>query len=100
MAKKKRVTSGAPTKKATSGARKKKKRSVTVTLSDSHLPRIKGVAKKLRAKGMKVDSILEKTGQITGSYSKPPSKLKAVDGVLEAEEETAFQIPPPDSDVQ
>ena len=80
--------------------KKRVKRSVTVTISDQHLRRIKDVATKLRAKGMQVDSILEKTGQITGSYSKGASSLKKVAGVLDAEEQPVFQIPPPDSDIQ
>lgn len=80
--------------------RSRPSRSVTVTLSDEHLPSIERVASKLRAKGMKVDSILEKTGQITGTYSKHPSLLKKVTGVLDAEEQPVFQLPPPDSDIQ
>jgi len=88
------------TKKTKKTKKHSVKRSVTVTISDQYMPRIKDVATKLRAKGMKVDSILEKTGQITGSYSKSPSTLKKVAGVLDAEEQPVFQIPPSDSEIQ
>jgi 7-keto-8-aminopelargonate synthetase-like enzyme len=75
-------------------------RSITVTLEDSHLPHIEKVATILQSKGMKVDAILHKTGQITGTYSKSPATLKAIEGVLDAEESPSFQIPPPGSDPQ
>jgi hypothetical protein len=105
---KKRVTKRARTKKAAPTPAKRstvaptppESRCVTVTLSDSHITRIKSVATQLRARGMKVDSILEKTGQIVGSYSKPASTLKTVDGVLDAEEQPVFRVPPPGSDVR
>ena len=72
---------------------------IVVTIGDEHLPKIKSIAARLRSQGMKVDSVLEATGLITGASAKP-SALKRVAGVKSVEEETRFQLPPPDSEVQ
>jgi len=61
---------------------------------------MKKVAAKLRSRGMKVDSVLEGTGQITGSFSQSPSSLQEVNGVAAVERVPQIQLPPPDSDVQ
>jgi hypothetical protein len=75
-------------------------KSVVVTLLDSHLPSIDAVAAKLRAKGMKVESVLGAIGLITGSLSKSLSTLEHVEGVSTVEEQPSIQIPPPESDIQ
>jgi hypothetical protein len=84
-------------KKARSGA---SPANVVVTVRDSHLPHMKDLAAKLEARGMKVDSVLEGTGQITGSFAKSPSALKEIEGVAGSENIPQFQLPPPDSEVQ
>lgn len=76
-------------------------KSVIVTVTDDALKDIQSVAKKLSAKGMKVDQVLPVTGVISGSC--PIDKedaLRAVDGVHSLEEDASVQIAPPDSDVQ
>jgi hypothetical protein len=75
-------------------------RDVVVTVQDSHMPRIKKVAASLRSRGMKVDSVLESTGHITGSVSSSGDSLNEIEGVAGIEESPHFQLPPPDSDVQ
>ena len=75
-------------------------RPIAVVVKDSHLPRIKAVASQLRARGMKVDSVLDAIGQITGSYHQPLDTLRDVDGVSAVEEQPAMSVPPPDSKVQ
>lgn len=75
--------------------------SVIVTVTDDALKDIQSVAKKLSAKGMKVDQVLPVTGVISGSC--PLGKqdaLRGVDGVHSIEEDMSVQLAPPDSDVQ
>lgn len=89
-----------PARKRTTASKARPASSVVVTLSDSHLPKIKAVASSLRARGMKVDSVLPALGLITGSYSKSPATLEKVGGVSKVEQQTPIRIPPPESDVQ
>jgi len=56
---------------------------VVVLVGDA---RIHEVAAQLRSKGMKVDSVLEATGMITGTYANEPSALSRVKGVTGVEE--------------
>ena len=74
---------------------------ITVTVDDDHLTQVHDVAERLRAAGMTVDQVLGSVGMITGSVdpSKRPS-VAAVPGVASVEEETTFQIAPPDAEVQ
>lgn len=74
---------------------------VVVTVSEASLKNIQEVAKRLAAKGMKVDRVMPVMGVISGSSpSSKMSTLKAVDGVASVEEELAAVLPPPDSTVQ
>jgi hypothetical protein len=75
-------------------------RNVVVMVGDQDLPAIHKVASQLRARGMKVDSILEATGMITGTYGKAPAALSRVKGVTGVEETAPIQLPPPESDIQ
>src|SRR6201988_4433640 len=59
----KREARGAKKKPAT---RKTAQQSVVVTVADSHLSKIGTVAAALRGHGMKVESVMEATGLITG----------------------------------
>ena len=76
-------------------------RAVTVTVADSHLGQIEEVAGRLRAAGMEVEQVLAAIGVITGTV--PAAKLSAVAdvvGVAGIEDQTKFQIAPPDAEVQ
>ena len=84
-------------KKGTTAA---KLRSVVVTVADEDLSEIHAIAEMLRSRGMRVESILAATGQITGAYAKPVSQLKGVRGVVDVEEPPDIQLPPPDSTEQ
>ncbi len=74
---------------------------LTVTVADDHLAQTPAVAEQLRAAGMRVDQVLDAVGVITGwvSAEHRPS-IEAVPGVAAVEEETTFQLAPPDSEVQ
>lgn len=74
--------------------------SIIVTVDDAHMSSIQDVAKRLRARGMKVDEVMEGTGMISGTYAKQTSSLNRIRGVSSVEEQPRFQLPPPDSDVQ
>ena len=76
-------------------------RKITVTVADSHLASIDDVARRLRAAGMQIDSVLPAIGIITGSVAHGgPAAIGALPGVAAVEDQTTFQIPPPDADVQ
>ncbi len=74
---------------------------ITVTVENSHLAHVDQLADRLRAAGMKVDQVLGGVGIITGSVSasQRPS-IEGMPGVAAVEDETTFQLPPPNSDVQ
>lgn len=74
---------------------------IKVTAADDHLAQIDQLADKLRAAGMEVDEVHRPIGIITGSVSKSArDSLHRLPGVAAVEDETTFQIPPPDADVQ
>jgi hypothetical protein len=74
---------------------------VIVTVDADHLGRINEVVRQLRAAGMLVDQVLSTLGIVTGSVSSAQLvSLEAIPGVASVEEETSFQIAPPDADVQ
>ncbi len=74
---------------------------VTITVSDSHTDRIDEVAQALSDRGMQVRQVLPAIGMISGSAAADQEhSLEAVDGVEAVEEETLFQLAPPDSPVQ
>ena len=74
---------------------------ITVTIADDHLAQTDEVADRLRAAGVTVDQVLGTVGIITGSVaaSERPS-IESIPGVAAVEEETSFQIAPPDADIQ
>lgn len=78
----------------------RKKKQFVVTVDDDHVSKINEVAQELRAKGMDVESVMEATGMISGSYSKSASGLEKIPGVLSVEEPPQIQLPPPGSPVQ
>ncbi len=74
---------------------------VTVTVQDDHLAHIDELADRLRNAGMRVDQVLRPVGVITGSVSSAQRRMiETVPGVAAVEDETTFQIPPPDADIQ
>jgi hypothetical protein len=74
---------------------------ITVTIDDDHLGRADEVADELRAAGMTVEQVLSTVGIITGSVGPAErASLEAVPGVAAVEDETTFQIPPPDAEIQ
>jgi hypothetical protein len=76
-------------------------KSVVVTVTDAALKDIQSIAKKLTAKGLKVDQVLPITGVISGSC--PVGKeagLRNVKGVHSVEEDVSVQLAPPGSEVQ
>jgi hypothetical protein len=74
---------------------------VLVAVNDEHLSKISQIAQQCKKAGLKVDKTLEGVGIITGSISEDKlDSLTGVDGVASVEREQAYQIPPPDSDVQ
>ena len=74
---------------------------VIVTVTDAKLADIHQVADQLKAKGMKVNQVLPRTGVISGSSAASKmSALEKVEGVMSVEEEAVAVLPPPDSPVQ
>jgi hypothetical protein len=74
---------------------------VTVTVHDDQLAHIDELADQLRAAGMRVDQVLHPVGVITGSVpSTRRAMIEAVPGVAAVEDETTFQLPPPDAEIQ
>jgi len=74
---------------------------ITVTVTDSHLSAISGVAARLRQKGMAVESELSALGVITGSIDDAEvSGLDSVEGVKSVSREGSFSVAPPDAEVQ
>jgi len=77
------------------------RRDVTVTVADSHAGDIDEVAERLRRAGMRVDGALGALGVITGSVDVARlAALGELPGVAAVEQQTGFQIAPPDADVQ
>jgi hypothetical protein len=76
-------------------------RKVTITIADDHLAQTGTIAEQLRATGMNVEQVLEAVGMVTGwvAAEQQPS-IEALAGVAAVEEETTFQLAPPDSEVQ
>lgn len=75
--------------------------SLQVTVDDQHSDRLAEVAERLRAAGMRVESLLEALGTITGSIESSKVKLiSSVKGVSHVETSRQFQLAPPDSKIQ
>ena len=74
---------------------------VSITVDDAHLDAMGQVADALRARGLRVDRVLDELGIITGSVPQGQhDALRAVDGVASVEQEQRFRLPPPDSPLQ
>jgi hypothetical protein len=74
---------------------------VTVTVADFALADIEQLAGRLRRAGMAVDAVLGAIGIITGSVASARlASIRTLPGVAAVEEQTTFQIPPPDAEVQ
>ncbi|MGH3903014.1 MAG: hypothetical protein ACRDTE_02260 [Pseudonocardiaceae bacterium] len=74
---------------------------ITVSVTDEQQANIDELAARLRAVGMEVDQVLPTVGVITGSVTRSQRTLiERAAGVAAVEDETSFQVAPPDSDVQ
>ena len=74
---------------------------VTVMVGEAHVEKIDDVKQKLEAAGLNVREVLSSIGAITGSAApKSLAGLRKVHGVSAVESSQAYQLPPPDSDVQ
>jgi len=74
---------------------------ITVTVEADLLAHIDELVDRLRAAGMRVDQVLQPVGVITGSIPGPNrAMIEALPGVAAVEDQTAFQLPHPDADIQ
>lgn len=73
-------------------------KNIVITVDDDYLSDIQKVAKQLRSRGMVVDDVLESIGIISGSGA--AADLRSVPGVANVEEQTHFQLPPPDAPIK
>ena len=74
---------------------------VTVTVADSHVADVEGVADRLRRAGMTVDAVLGAIGIVTGSVAREQlESLRALSGIAAVEQQQTFRIAPPDAEVQ
>lgn len=72
-----------------------------MTVTDDQQENIDELAARLRAAGMEVDQVLPTLGVITGSVtSSQRTSIERTAGVAAVEDETPFQIAPPDSSIQ
>ncbi|BCJ75045.1 hypothetical protein CS0771_45890 [Catellatospora sp. IY07-71] len=74
---------------------------ITVSVNDDHVTQIDDLAERLRTAGMRVDQVLSAAGMITGAVDQDRrASIAMVPGVAAVEDETSFQLPPPESDIQ
>ena len=74
---------------------------VSITVDDAHLDTMGQVVAALRARGLRVEQVLDELGIITGSVAQGRhAALEAVDGVAAVVQEQQYRLPPPDSPVQ
>ena len=74
---------------------------VTVTIADDQLADIDSTVGRLREAGMKIDQVLGALGIVTGTIpASERSRFEALPGVAAVEDETSYQLSPPDSEVQ
>jgi hypothetical protein len=77
------------------------RRQVTVTVADSHAGDLAELVARLALAGLEVEQVLAAVGVITGSVEESQlAAIAALPGVAAVEEQTSFQLPPPDADVQ
>jgi hypothetical protein len=75
--------------------------SVVVSVADDHLDDLTGVVEGLRRAGLLVDDVLDAVGVVTGSVADDGvGALRSVPGVVQVERDQAFQLPPPDAEIQ
>jgi hypothetical protein len=71
---------------------------VTVVVDDAHLDSIDEVAAQLRSGGMQVTQVLRESGVISGSVPEDSKHtLQRIPGVDSIDEQSRFQLPPPES---
>lgn len=71
---------------------------ITVTVNPDTAT-IADVVEELRVRGMHVDQVIELTGHVLGETD-DAEPLRSVPGVVAVENETRFEIGPPDAPVQ
>jgi hypothetical protein len=81
--------------------RVKKLVGVVVSVADDHLGELTEVVEGLRRAGLRVDSVLDAVGMITGTAADADlDALESVPGVVEVERDQVVQLPPPDAEIQ
>ena len=74
---------------------------VVVSVDDEHLDDLSTVVDALRHAGLRVDSVLDAVGVVTGTVaSAAVETLESVPGVAEVELQRVHHIAPPDGQVQ
>jgi hypothetical protein len=77
------------------------RRQVTVTVADSHAGDLADLVAQLALAGLQVEQVLPAVGVITGSVEESQvAQIAALPGVAAVEQQTRFQLPPPDAGVQ
>ena len=75
-------------------------RTITITVDDSHLPKIQTISRLLQKVGVHVNAVMPTIGIISASTDLDNSTIKKIPGVLYVENELQFQLPHPDSPIQ
>jgi len=81
--------------------KKSRKTEITVLVAESHQGKLTDMEKSLRRAGVSRIQRLESIGAFTGEVDlQAKGKLMAIPGVAAVEESQAFQLPPPDAEIQ
>lgn len=81
--------------------KKNHKTEITVLIAESHQGRLRDMEKLLRQAGMSHIQCLESIGALTGQIDiQTKGELLEIPGVAAVEESQAFQLPPPDAEIQ
>lgn len=74
---------------------------VNVAVSSDYLSRFSDVVERCRVAGLEVEQVLPMIGVITGTVdAQKLAQIQKVEGVNAVEEQTEYQLPPPESDLQ
>ncbi|MBF2065957.1 MAG: ketohydroxyglutarate aldolase [Calothrix sp. C42_A2020_038] len=73
---------------------------LSILVDEQHKDKILEVVEALQAYGMKVESIMEQIGVITGSIDSDIKALSNITGVAAVEVAQQYQLPPPSSEIQ
>jgi ribosome-interacting GTPase 1 len=74
---------------------------VVVSVDDDHLDALDKVVTELRHAGLRVDSVLDAVGVVTGTVAGVSVRaLESVPGVAEVELQRVNRVAPPDAEVQ